>query len=46
LFLIGLQVMMPVLGVRIDITLPYQPYAGVLLGLLSLVLAYYIFKSN
>ena len=46
LFLLALQIIVPVLGVKVDITLPYQPYSGILLGILALVLAYYIFKSN
>jgi len=46
LFLLAVQIIVPVLGVKIDITLPYQPYSGVLVGVIALVLAYYIFKSN
>jgi len=46
LFLIGVQIMMPLLGVRFDLVLPYQPYSNLALGLGSFVLAYYIFKSN
>ncbi|MEM4634010.1 MAG: hypothetical protein QW275_02545 [Candidatus Anstonellaceae archaeon] len=46
LFLIGVQILMPVLGISVDVVLPYMPYSRVLLGLVALILAYYIFKSN
>ena len=46
LFLLALQIIAPVLGVSVNVVLPYQPYSGILLGVLALVLAYYIFKSN
>ena len=46
LFLIGVQILMPVLGIKVDIVLPYAPYSTLVGGLACFVLAYYIFKSN
>ncbi len=46
LFLVGVQILMPVLGIKVDIVLPYAPYSTLVGGLACFVLAYYIFKSN
>ncbi len=46
LFLLGLQILIPVIGIRIDVALPYAPYSTVFAGLVAMILAYYIFKSN
>lgn len=46
LFLLGVQMLMPVLGIRVDIILPYSPYSAVIAGIVAVLLAYYLFKSN
>ena len=46
LFLIGVEILMPVVGISVNIVLPYAPYSTLVGGLACFVLAYYIFKSN
>jgi hypothetical protein len=46
LFLIGLQILLPVLEIKVEISLPYSPYSKIFLGIVAIVLSYYIFKSN
>jgi len=46
LFMIGLQILMPVVGIKVDVSLPYAPASTILIGIGAFVLAYYIFKSN
>lgn len=46
LFLAGIQVLLPFLGVKIAISLPYAPISHLVAGLLAILLSYYLFKTN
>ena len=45
-FLVGLQMLLPLLGVRIDVALPYAPVSTVAAAALALLISYYLFKSS
>ncbi|MCX8196915.1 MAG: hypothetical protein N3G80_01200 [Candidatus Micrarchaeota archaeon] len=46
MFLLGMQMLLPFLGVKVEILLPYQPWSTVGIAVLFLLIAYYLFKSN
>ncbi|MEM4554989.1 MAG: hypothetical protein QXT25_04025 [Candidatus Anstonellaceae archaeon] len=46
LFTLGLQALFPFFGVKIDVVLPYAPWSSVAVGIVFLLIAYYLFKSN
>lgn len=46
LFLLGVEMLIPFTGVKIDVSLPFAPISTVLLAIVALLLAYYLFKSS
>lgn len=46
LFLIGAEMLAPIMGVKVDVVLPYAPYSTLAAGLGCFIIAYYIFRSN
>ena len=46
LFLLGVELLAPLAGVKVAITMPYAPYSTLAAGLLALVMAYYLFRGN
>ncbi len=46
LFLLGVEMLMPFAGVRIDVALPYAPWSGLIMAIVFLLVAYYLFKTN
>ncbi len=45
-FLVGLELMLPMLGVKVSVTLPYAPVSGLAAAIICFVLAYYLFKGG
>ena len=46
LFLLGVEMLIPFAGVKIDVVVPYAPISGVVLAVVALLLSYYLFKSS
>lgn len=46
LFLTGVQLLLPFLGVKIAVSVPYAPVSLLVAGLLAILLSYYLFKTN
>ena len=46
LFLLGVEMLIPFAGVKIDVVLPYSPISTVIVAVVALLVAYYLFKSS
>ncbi len=46
LFLLGVEMLLPFAGVKVDVVLPYSPISSALIAVVALLLSYYLFKSN
>ena len=46
LFLIGVEMLIPFAGVKIDVVLPYAPVSSAILAVVAILLSYYLFKSS
>ena len=46
LFLIGAEILMPILGIKVDIVLPYAPYSTLVAGIGCIVLSYFVFRNG
>lgn len=46
LFLLGVEMLIPFAGVKIDVVLPYAPYSGIVLAAVALLVSYYLFKAS
>ena len=46
LFLIGAEILMPILGIKVDIVLPYAPYSPLVAGIGCIVLSYFVFRNG
>ncbi|MCX8174907.1 MAG: hypothetical protein N3E51_01750 [Candidatus Micrarchaeota archaeon] len=46
LFLTGLQMLLPFVGVKIEVVLPYAPFSQIVLAFVAILLSYYLFKTN
>lgn len=44
-FLVGLQMLLPLFGAKIDVVLPYAPVSSVVAAVVALLISYYLFKS-
>lgn len=44
-FLLGIQILMPLLGAKIAVTIPFGLAGSVVSGVLCLVIAYYLFRN-
>ncbi|MCX8194803.1 MAG: hypothetical protein N3G22_01715 [Candidatus Micrarchaeota archaeon] len=45
-FLLGMQILLPLLKVEIQVSLPYAPASYFVVAVLSLILSYYLFRGN
>jgi hypothetical protein len=45
LFLLGVEMLMPFAGAKIDVVLPYSPWSSLILSVVFLLVSYYLFKS-
>ncbi len=46
LFLIGAEILTPMLGIKVDIVLPYAPYSTLVAGIGCIVLSYFVFRNG
>ena len=46
LFLIGAEILMPVLGIKVDIVLPYAPYSVLAAGIGCIAISYFVFRNG
>jgi hypothetical protein len=46
LFLLGVEMLIPFAGVKVDIVLPYAPVSSVVAAVAVLIVSYYLFKSS
>ena len=46
LFLLGVELLLPFVGVKVAVSLPYAPVSTIAAGLAAIVIAYYLFRSN
>ena len=44
--LLGLELLAPLLGVKVNVVLPYEPASSLVVSIVCLVLAYYLFRGN
>ena len=45
-FLLGLELLMPLLSVKVNVSMPYAPVSTLIAAIVALVLAYYLFRGN
>ncbi|VVC02163.1 Uncharacterised protein [uncultured archaeon] len=45
-FLLGLELLLPLINVKVSVALPYAPQSTFVAAILSLILAYYLFRGN
>ena len=46
LFLLGVEMLVPFAGVKVDVVLPYSPASSALVAVVALLVSYYLFKSS
>ncbi len=46
LFLLGVELLLPLVNVKISVVLPFAPGSTFVVAVLSLILAYYLFRGN
>ena len=46
LFLLGVEMLVPFAGVKVDVVLPYAPISSALVAVVALLVSYYLFKSS
>lgn len=45
-FLLGVELLLPLINVKISVGLPYAPVSTFAVAAISLILAYYLFRGN
>jgi FtsH-binding integral membrane protein len=45
-FLLGAELLLPLLGVKIAVTIPFAPGSTLVVSAVCLILAYYLFRGN
>lgn len=45
-FLLGLELLLPLINVKISVAMPFAPLSTFVVAVVSLILAYYLFRGN
>ncbi len=45
-FIVGVELLLPLMGVKWTVTIPYQPASNFIIAAICLIIAYYLFRGN